>query len=36
MADINFNGSVGENAESLKSQLEEVLLRVLYSAQLAG
>lgn len=36
MADINFNGNVSENAESLKSQLEEVLLRVLYSAQLAG
>ena len=36
MADINFNGSVSENAESLQSQLEEVLLRVLYSAQLAG
>ena len=36
MADITFNGGVGENAESLRSQLEEVLLRVLYSAQLAG
>lgn len=36
MADINFNGNVSENTDSIKSQLEEVLLRVLYSAQLAG
>ncbi len=36
MADITFNGGVGENAESLKQQIEEVLLRVLYSAQMAG
>jgi len=33
MADITFNGGVGENAENLKSQLEELLLRILYSAQ---
>jgi TP901 family phage tail tape measure protein len=36
MADINFNGNVHDNIENLRSQLEEVLLRVLYSAQNAG
>lgn len=33
MADITFNGSVSENAQELTSQLEEILLRILYSAQ---
>jgi len=32
---INFEGGVEENKESLTSQLEETLLRVLYSAQMA-
>lgn len=33
MADITFNGGVRENARELTSQLEEILLRILYSAQ---
>lgn len=33
MADVTFNGSVGENAEDMVRTLEECLLRVLYMAQ---
>ena len=33
MADVTFNGGVGENAEDMVRTLEECLLRVLYSAQ---
>ena len=33
MADVTFNGSVGENAEDMMRTLEECLLRVLYMAQ---
>ena len=33
MADINFNGSVGENAEDIEKKFEELFLRVLFMAQ---
>jgi len=33
MADVTFNGGVGENAEDMMRTLEECLLRVLYMAQ---
>lgn len=33
MADVTFNGSVGDNAEDMVRTLEECLLRVLYMAQ---
>lgn len=33
MADVTFNGGVGENAEDMVRKIEECLLRVLYSAQ---
>lgn len=32
---INFEGSVSDNKENLTTQLQEILLRVLYSAQMA-
>lgn len=33
MADVTFNGGVGENAEDMVRKIEECLLRVLYMAQ---
>lgn len=33
MADITFNGSVGENAEDIEKKFEELFLRVLFMAQ---
>ena len=33
MADINFNGSVGENADDIEKKFEELFLRVLFMAQ---